>query len=74
MMFATRTKHNVLLLGLIFCTACVAEFHNSGTPKSIPASFDCAVRKAAWEYGKSLLPGRKDFTTLFDALQVSPTS
>jgi hypothetical protein len=47
-----------------------ADFHNSGTPKSIPAAFDCAVRVAAWKHGKTLLPGRGDFTTLFDAMQL----
>ena len=47
-----------------------AKFHNSGTPSNIPPSFDCAARAATWEHGKKLLPGRGEFVTLFDAMQL----
>ena len=43
---------------------------NPGTPEGIPSSFDCKARRAAWEYGKSLLPARGSFKSLYDALQV----
>ena len=45
--------------------------HLSGTPANIPLETDCALRSFAWEYGKHLLPGRGQFKTLFDALQLS---
>ena len=41
-----------------------------GTPPGVPPSFDCAIRHAAWQYGKSLIPARGDFGTLYDALQL----
>ena len=44
---------------------------NSGTPANVPEDVDCAIRALAWEYGKSLLPERGDFRTLFDAMQLS---
>ena len=34
----------------------------------VPASFDCAMRKLAYAYGKQLLPQRGAFPELFDAL------
>jgi hypothetical protein len=43
---------------------------NSGTPKGVPASFDCAIRSLAWDYGKHLLPAQGTFQTLYDALQL----
>jgi hypothetical protein len=43
---------------------------HSGTPADVPPSFDCAIRSAAWQYGKKLLPERGQFSTLFDALQL----
>ena len=43
---------------------------HSGTPGGVPPSADCAIRKFAWEYGKSLQPSRGDFKSLFDALQL----
>ena len=45
--------------------------HHSGTPMGITASFDCKAREAAWKFGKELLPSRGEFSTLFDALQLS---
>lgn len=43
---------------------------HSGTPGGVPPDADCAIRKFAWEYGKSLQPARGDFKSLFDALQL----
>eukprot|EP01046_Picozoa_sp_COSAG06_P012791 COSAG06_NODE_761_length_12491_cov_24.035507_9_plen_316_part_00 len=43
--------------------------HTGGTP-SVPAEADCAVRKAAWAYGKKLQPQKGAFRDLFDALQL----
>ena len=43
---------------------------SAGTPPQVPPSFDCGVRRAAWEYGKETLPSRGEFRTLFDALQL----
>ena len=42
----------------------------TGTPAWAPASFDCGVRRAAWEYGRATLPERGSFRTLFDAMQL----
>jgi hypothetical protein len=41
-----------------------------GTPQGVPDLIDCAVREFAYNYGKSLLPDRGDFKTLFDAMQL----
>ena len=54
--------------------AAMATMVYPGTPPGVPPSFDCAVRKAAWEYGKTLLPARGSFATLFDALQLGSCS
>jgi len=43
---------------------------HSGTPPGVPSSFDCAIREAAWAYGKRLLPARGTFRSLYDALQL----
>ena len=45
-------------------------FNHAGTPPGITHSFDCAARKAAYSFGQALLPGRGDFKTLFQALQL----
>ena len=45
-------------------------FQHSGTPPGITAAFDCAARNATWHFGRSLLPERASFATLFDALQL----
>lgn len=41
-----------------------------GTPSGVPRSHDCAIREAAWRYGKTLLPSRGTFRSLHDALQL----
>ena len=72
----SKQTHNMPRLSFLiaFCFSVlgvsVSEFHNSGTPNYISKSFDCNVRKAAYEYGKALIPRRGDFKTLFDALQL----
>ena len=51
-------------------TAAPPAFNHAGTPPGITHSFDCAARKAAYSFGQALLPGRGDFKTLFQALQL----
>ena len=51
-------------------TAAPPAFSHAGTPPGITHSFDCAARKAAYSFGQTLLPGRGDFKTLFQALQL----
>ena len=43
---------------------------NPGTPPAITASFDCAVREAAYELGKRMMPMRAGFPDLYDAMQL----
>jgi hypothetical protein len=50
-------------------TTCVDPF-GSGTPVGISHSYDCEVRKHAWEFAKATLPWRGSFKTVFDALQL----
>ena len=49
--------------------ACV-DPSSSGTPTDAPPSYDCEVRKHAWEFAKKTLPERGSFKTAFDALQL----
>ena len=47
--------------------------HGFGVPASVPAEYDCAIRRAAWAYGRRTLPAilqRGSFNSLFDALQL----
>jgi len=46
------------------------DFNHAGTPAGITPSFDCAARKAAYEFGSALLPTRGSFKSLFEALQL----
>ena len=39
--------------------------------KAIPDDFDCEMRKAAYEYGKTLLPRMEEFETLWYALNLN---
>jgi hypothetical protein len=57
--------------------ACIAvgglaatEFHNHGTRPEVTKSFDCEVRRHAWEFAKATLPERGAFRTAFEALQL----
>ena len=43
---------------------------NPGTPSNVPASYDCEVRRHAYEFGRTTLPRRGEFKTLYDALQL----
>lgn len=47
------------------------DFHHHGSPSAVPKSTDCAIRKAAYEYGQKLMPQRAGFASLFDALQLN---
>ena len=38
---------------------------------AIPASFDCAMRKTAYEYGKALMPRHESFPSLYYALNLN---
>ena len=51
-------------------TAAPPAFNHAGTPPGITHTFDCAARKAAYSFGQALLPGRGDFKSLFQALQL----
>ena len=66
-----RTMRGLLLMAVV-CGAASANppFVNPGTPGGVPPSYDCKVREHAWEYGKTTLPQRGDFKTLYDALQL----
>ena len=44
---------------------------NSGTPALVPPTADCAVRKLALEHGQALMPAKRGFRTLYDALQLA---
>ena len=60
-----------LMIGLfVFISPTTANFIHPGTPKGITTSYDCSVRKAAYAYGKKLMPHKGDFKSLFDALQL----
>ena len=37
-------------------------------PPNVTASFDCEMRKLAYEYGQYLLPRKGNFTELYNAL------
>ena len=58
-----------LLLALVASSGTAALIH-SGSPTNISPATDCAIREAAWEYGKNLMPSRGSFKTLYDALQL----
>eukprot|EP01060_Flectonema_neradi_P004382 TRINITY_DN12821_c0_g1_i1.p1 TRINITY_DN12821_c0_g1~~TRINITY_DN12821_c0_g1_i1.p1 ORF type:complete len:937 (+),score=210.86 TRINITY_DN12821_c0_g1_i1:61-2871(+) len=62
------------MISLVGCALAAYPEHpafiNPGTPGGVPPSYDCTVREHAWEFGKSLLPSRGGFRTLFDALQL----
>ena len=43
----------------------------SAQPQGVPASFDCAMRKAAYAYGKKLQPRQGAFDSLYYALDLN---
>jgi len=42
----------------------------SGSPTWVPNDADCTIRALAYEYGRKLLPRRRTFKSLYDALQL----
>ena len=48
-------------------------FHNHGTPTyaGATASYDCEMRKHAYEFAQKTLPSRGDFKSAYDALQLA---
>jgi hypothetical protein len=48
----------ILFTLFTLATSDVPGMINSGTPPSVPASYDCAVRVHAYEFGKTTLPQR----------------
>ena len=49
---------------------CVDPNAVSGTPPLVARSFDCEMRRHAWEFAKRTLPRRGSFRTVFDALRL----
>ena len=45
-------------------------FHNHGTRPGVTKSFDCEVRKHAYEFAQKTLLSRGSFKTAYDALQL----
>eukprot|EP00937_MAST-01D_sp_MAST-1D-sp2_P004825 g4825.t1 len=54
----------------LIAAAALGQMDQPGTPPGVPSEYDCAFRKAAYEYGQKLLPKRGSFRTLFEALQL----
>jgi hypothetical protein len=44
---------------------------STGKPPGVNSSFDCAMRELAYEYARSLRPDKGNFSTVYDALQLS---
>ena len=44
--------------------------HHSGTPEGVSHSEDCAIRIAAFQHARVILPAHGDFHSLFSALQL----
>ena len=59
------------LVGPHGCPGGGSCFHNHGTRPGVPKSFDCEVRKHAWEVAKATLPEHGDFQSAYDALQLA---
>jgi len=49
---------------------CLAIFVAASPPNNVPTSFDCLMRKAAYEYGQKLLPRKQNFVELYYALDL----
>ena len=59
----------------LFTMAFLATARSQGfAPKGVPASFDCAMRQAAYSYGQKLLPRKGDFKDLYFALDLNDPS
>lgn len=60
-------------LALTFFVCAAAKWPLRGQPKhvdAVPASFDCEMRKLAYEYGKKLIPRMGAFESLYYALDL----
>ena len=55
--------------GMVFPGDGRRNSHGQSIP-AVPGTADCAIREAAWRYGKKLMPHKKAFADLFDALQL----
>jgi hypothetical protein len=61
-----------LLLALLAAPAAAKWPHErQAHEQEVPASFDCAVRKLAYAYGKKLIPRKSAFESLFYALDLN---
>ena len=47
-----------------------ADPFDPGRQPGVPVSYDCAVRRQAWDFAKATLPRRGSFKTVYDALQL----
>ena len=61
-----------LTLSLLAAAADAAKWP-LGAPHadSVPATFDCAMRKAAYDFGRKLIPRQGGFESLFYALDLN---
>ena len=57
----------ILILSVLIITLTTSWPLQNGVPKS----FDCAMRKAAYEYGQKLLPRKNNFSDLYYALYLN---
>ena len=62
----------VLLLALVaFASADQWPHPRQGHETAVPASFDCAMRKLAYQFGQQLLPRKGKFESLYYALDLN---
>ena len=60
------------MMKIFLLTASAASVLAQGfAPKGVPASFDCAMRQAAYSFGQKLLPRKGDFKDLYYALDLN---
>ena len=64
----------VLLVALAFTSADQWPHPRQGHETAVPASFDCAMRQAAYSYGQKLLPRKGNFKDLYFALDLNDPS
>ena len=70
-LLAAKSFFFLLLLVLLTATATAKWPLRAAHRDAVPSTFDCLMRKAAYEYGKKLLPRRKDFLELYYALDLN---
>merc|ERR1711871_1074923 len=62
----------VALAFLLWAAPCSAKWPlRARHADDVPASFDCAMRKLAYAYGKKLVPRQGSFESLFYALDLN---